>query len=147
MFILFSRETVYLTMVSFFTVNLLMNISTIYYTKIIEEDNGNVLKHVFDGDRLPQYDTHIVEKMKGSFLTTHEEVDHKDGKSFKMDASFHSEFAKIKRNETCIEKASMNFYVFIRGIYASLIFYFIPYMYLFVSYFKALKKVQQIEHI
>lgn len=63
LFILFSRETVYLTMVSFFTVNLLINISTIYFTKIIAEDNSNILRHVFDEDRLPEYEHHIFEKL------------------------------------------------------------------------------------
>ena len=40
-------------MISFFTVKLLIEISTIYYTKIIGDDNTNVLTHVFDDEYLP----------------------------------------------------------------------------------------------
>ena len=70
MFILFSRETVYLTMVSFFTVNLLINISMFYYNKIIGEDMGNVLRHVFDEERLPQDQQVIAKKVEkdGSYV-------------------------------------------------------------------------------
>jgi hypothetical protein len=42
----------------------LINISTIYYTKIIGEDNFNVLRHVFDEDRLPEYEDSIYDRLQ-----------------------------------------------------------------------------------
>ena len=138
-------------MVSFFTVNLLINISTFYYNKIIGEDMGNILRHVFDDERLPEYKGRIFTKLEETVHKIHEGAKHKDHEV--VDSEHNSsddsdtEIEKNTQRYTCLDKISFNFYVFTRGIYASLIFYFIPYMYLFVSYFETLKKVQQVQHV
>ena len=54
MFILFSRPTVYMAMLSYLCVTLLLTLNEIYYKKIIEEDPENILKKVFNKDNLPE---------------------------------------------------------------------------------------------
>lgn len=114
MFILFSRPTVYLTMMSYLCVNLLIGINSIYYNKIVGEDKENVLNHVFDGDYIP--------KLKDSNLEIGEK---KTMEKLKDDPEFKDDFSY---------KLAVTFYIVVRGIYACIIFYFVPYMYLFVAY-------------
>ena len=60
MFVLFSRPTVLMTMLSYICVNLLISINSIYFTKIVGEDRENILNHVFDGNHIPElYDNNL----------------------------------------------------------------------------------------
>ena len=123
MFILFSRPTVYLTMMSYLCVGLLITINTIYYTKIVGEDKENVLNHVFDGDYIPKLkdsNYEIGEKK------TMEKLKNDPESEFKEDFSY---------------KLAETFYIIVRGVYACIIFYFVPYMYLFVAYSYSMAQV------
>jgi hypothetical protein len=92
----------------------LIGINSIYYNKIVGEDKENVLNHVFDGDYIPE--------LKDSNLEIGEK---KTMEKLKDDPEFKDDFSY---------KLAVTFYIVVRGIYACIIFYFVPYMYLFVAY-------------
>ena len=57
MVILFSKPNVYLTIVSYITVNLLVDLSKIYYDKTVDSDQDDVVKNVFDEKNLLKNDS------------------------------------------------------------------------------------------
>jgi hypothetical protein len=98
MIILFSKSNVYLTIVSYLTVNLLVELNRIYYQKTIGSDATNMLREVFsDENRLP-----ILKKTQ----------------TLDMD------------DRTCLGKVMRFTYKLFRCLYASIIFYFVPFLYI-----------------
>lgn len=104
-----------MTMLSYITVNLLITIGTIYYNKIVGEDRENVLTKVFDKKYVP-----VVKD--GNY-----EIGDKKSQLNLQDNGEKDDFDTAK-------KMGETIYIIVRGVYASLIFYFVPYMYLFVAY-------------
>lgn len=98
MVILFSKGNVYLTIVSYLTVTLLVDLSSIYYQKTIGCDKLEILKEVFNDEN-------------------HLEITNKNKNVVFSDRSGFSKFAKVV-------------YKICRAIYASLIFYFVPFLYI-----------------
>jgi len=98
MVILFSKPNVYLTIVSYLTVTLLVDISSIYYQKTVGCNKLDILKEVFDDENLLE----ITNKTKNVVFS---------------ERSLFSKFAKLT-------------YKLFRAVYASLIFYFVPFLYI-----------------
>ena len=97
MVILFSKPNVYLTIVSYITVNLLVDLSSIYYKKTVDSDQDDVAKNVFYEYDLLKYDS-------------------KDERNKYEDRSWFT-------------TSSWLLYKFLRAMYASIVFYFVPFLY------------------
>jgi len=98
MVILFSKGNVYLTIVSYLTVTLLVDLSSIYYQKTIGCDKLEILKEVFDEANQLE----ITRKTKNVSFS----------------------------ERTCFSKFGKVTYKICRAVYASLIFYFVPFLYI-----------------
>ena len=98
MVILFSKPNVYLTIVSYITVNLLVDLSKIYYDKTVDSDQDDVVKNVFDEKNLLKNDSKNERKKyeKRGWFT----------------------------------KSTWYLYTFLRAMYASIVFYFVPFLYI-----------------
>jgi len=98
MIVLFSKTNVYLTLVSYLTVTLLKDLSSIYYDKTIGSESDNVLVGVFSEESCLEITNHTAD------------IPYKD-RSF---------FSKLTRAT----------YKLFRSVYASIVFYFVPFLYI-----------------
>lgn len=110
MIILFNAETIFAATVSYMTVGILTQMNELFYDTTVEKDNDNVLKKVFDVENAPE----IKKKNKKdnyTMVTTEEAIE-------------------MFQKESKWMKGARFIYAIIRGVYSSLSFYFVPFLFL-----------------
>lgn len=110
MIILFNAETIFAATVSYMTVGILTQMNELFYDTTVEKDSDNVLKKVFDEDNAPE----IKKKNKRDKYTK---------------VSTEEAFEMFQKESKWMKFARF-IYAIIRGVYSSLSFYFVPFLYL-----------------